>query len=215
MKTSTVPRRHRSPRTPPRRHEDGLLHPRPGVRARRPRAVRHQQRDRARPLHVWPLLGWGVGLAIHGIVTFAGLSARACAGACSHRRSRACATGPERPQQGNLEDPQEERIFLLLDLVGSTTLAERIVHLRYYSFLRDFIEDLERPVLEHGGDVYQYVGDEVVVTWPLADLRSNARCIACHFAIVDAVERARGRYERTSVRRPVPHRHPLRARRGG
>lgn len=24
--------------------------------------------------HVWPLLGWGVGLAIHGIVTFAGLS---------------------------------------------------------------------------------------------------------------------------------------------
>ncbi len=24
--------------------------------------------------HVWPLLGWGVGLAIHGIVTFIGLS---------------------------------------------------------------------------------------------------------------------------------------------
>ena len=23
--------------------------------------------------HVWPLLGWGLGLAIHGIVTFVGL----------------------------------------------------------------------------------------------------------------------------------------------
>jgi adenylate cyclase len=67
--------------------------------------------------------------------------------------------------------------------------------LRYHSFLRDFIEDLEEPVLEHGGDVYQYVGDEVVVTWPLADSRSNGRCLACHFAIVDAIARARSRYE--------------------
>jgi len=24
--------------------------------------------------HVWPLLGWGLGLAIHGLVTFIGLS---------------------------------------------------------------------------------------------------------------------------------------------
>jgi len=90
---------------------------------------------------------------------------------------------------------EEERIFLFLDLVGSTTIAERIGHLRYHSFLRDFIEDLEEPVLAHGGDVYQYVGDEVVVTWPLADSRSNGRCLTCHFAIFDAVERARSRYE--------------------
>jgi adenylate cyclase len=91
---------------------------------------------------------------------------------------------------------EEERIFLFLDLVGSTTIAERIGHLRYHAFLHDFIEDLEEPVLEHGGDVYQYVGDEVVVTWPLADPRLNGRCLACHFAIVDAIELARSRYER-------------------
>jgi adenylate cyclase len=90
---------------------------------------------------------------------------------------------------------EEERIFLFVDLVGSTTIAERIGHLRYHSFLRDFIEDLEEPVLDSGGDVYQYVGDEVVVTWPLADPRSNARCLDCHFAIVDAIERARSSYE--------------------
>lgn len=90
---------------------------------------------------------------------------------------------------------EEQRIFLFIDLVGSTTLAEKIGHLRYHSFLRDFIEDLEEPVLEYGGDVYQYVGDEVVVTWPLADPQSNARCLSCHFAIVDAIERVRSRYE--------------------
>jgi adenylate cyclase len=90
---------------------------------------------------------------------------------------------------------EEERIFLFLDLVGSTTIAEKIGHLRYHSFLHDFVDDLEDPLLEHGGDVYQYVGDEVVVTWPVADARSNGRCLACHFAIVDAIERARSRYE--------------------
>lgn len=90
---------------------------------------------------------------------------------------------------------EEERIFLFLDLTGSTTIAERIGHLRYHSFLRDFIDDLEDPLLEHGGDVYQYVGDEVVVTWPLKDTHSNGRCLACHFAIVDAIEQARSRYE--------------------
>ena len=90
---------------------------------------------------------------------------------------------------------EEERIFLFLDLAGSTTMAERIGHLRYHSFLHDFIEDIEDPLIEHGGDVYQYVGDEVVVTWPIKDPRSNGRCIACHFAIVDAIERARHRYE--------------------
>ena len=90
---------------------------------------------------------------------------------------------------------EEERIFLFLDLVGSTTIAEHIGHLRYHAFLRDFIEDLEDPLLEYEGDVYQYIGDEVVVTWPFADARSNGRCVACHFALIDAIERGRSRYE--------------------
>lgn len=92
---------------------------------------------------------------------------------------------------------EEERIFLFLDLVGSTTIAEQIGHLRYHAFLHDFIDDLEEPLLEHDGDVYQVVGDEVVVTWRLADARSNARCLRCHFAVVDAVERRRSHYEQT------------------
>jgi adenylate cyclase len=90
---------------------------------------------------------------------------------------------------------EQERIFLFLDLAGSTTIAERIGHVRYHSFLRAFLEDLEEPVLEHGGEVYQYVGDEVVITWPVADRRANGRCVTCHFAIVDAIARSRRRYE--------------------
>jgi adenylate cyclase len=90
---------------------------------------------------------------------------------------------------------EQERVFMFLDLAGSTTIAERIGPVRYHSFLRAFLEDLEEPVLEHGGEVYQYVGDEVVITWPLADRRANGRCVACHFAIVDAIARSHRRYE--------------------
>jgi adenylate cyclase len=90
---------------------------------------------------------------------------------------------------------EQQRIFLFLDLAGSTTIAERIGPLRYHAFLRSFLEDLEEPVLEHGGEVYQYVGDEVVITWPVADPPADGRCVACHFAIVDAIARSRRRYE--------------------
>lgn len=90
---------------------------------------------------------------------------------------------------------EEDRIFLFLDLVGSTTLAEAIGSVRYYSFLSDFIADLERPVFEHGGDIYQYIGDEVVVTWPMGDSRANARCLSCYLAIVERFDRSRDRYE--------------------
>ena len=89
----------------------------------------------------------------------------------------------------------EQRIFLFLDLVDSTGIAERIGPIRYRSLLKEFIEELEEPLLEFEGDVYQYVGDEVVVTWPVTDARANSRCIAWHFAVADAVESARARYQ--------------------
>ena len=32
--------------------------------------------------------------------------------------------------------------------------------------LRDFFNDITIPVLANDGEIYQYVGDEVLVTWP-------------------------------------------------
>src|SRR5262249_41167638 len=62
----------------------------------------------------------------------------------------------------------EERVFLFVDLVGSTQLAERMGSARYFELLRRFVDDLTEPVLETEGEIYQYAGDEVVVTWPMA-----------------------------------------------
>jgi adenylate cyclase len=90
----------------------------------------------------------------------------------------------------------EERIFLFLDLEGSTQLAERLGSARYFELLRRFVDDLTEPVLETEGEIYQYAGDEVVITWASAAGLRAANCIRCFFGIRAAVARDAARYER-------------------
>jgi adenylate cyclase len=91
---------------------------------------------------------------------------------------------------------EEERIFLFLDLVGSTQLAERLGSARYYELLRRFVEELTEPILESEGEIYQYAGDEVVITWPMAVGARDANCVRCFFLIRDAIARDGARYGR-------------------
>jgi class 3 adenylate cyclase len=91
---------------------------------------------------------------------------------------------------------REERIFLFVDLEGSTALAERLGSATYFELLRRFVDDLTGPVLDAGGEIYQYAGDEVVVTWPLAAGVRDARCVRCFFAIRHAIARRATAYVR-------------------
>jgi adenylate cyclase len=90
----------------------------------------------------------------------------------------------------------EERIFLFLDLEGSTQLAERLGSARYFELLRRFVDDLTEPVLEADGEIYQYAGDEVVITWPLETGLRGANCVRCFFGIHAVVASHAARYER-------------------
>lgn len=90
----------------------------------------------------------------------------------------------------------EERLFLFLDLTGSTQLAERLGSARYFELLRRFVDDLSEPVLETGGEIYQYAGDEVVITWRMDAGLREAACIRCFFDIRAAIRRESVRYER-------------------
>lgn len=65
-----------------------------------------------------------------------------------------------------LKPRNEKRIIMFLDLKDSTPIAEQLGHENYFLFIRDFIYYVSRAVLENNGMIYQYVGDEVVVTWP-------------------------------------------------
>jgi adenylate cyclase len=90
----------------------------------------------------------------------------------------------------------EERIFLFLDLEQSTALAERLGSARYFELLRRFVDDLTDPIVASRGEIYQYAGDEVVVTWPLAEGVREANCVRCFFWSRDAVAREGARYAR-------------------
>lgn len=98
---------------------------------------------------------------------------------------------------------EEERIFMFMDLRSSTTIAERLGHLKWHNFLNDFFFDIAKPVRRYRGEIYQYVGDEVVISWPREVGVRNLNCIRCFFGILTRMELRRERYLRKYGYEPV------------
>ena len=81
---------------------------------------------------------------------------------------------------------REQRIVMFLDIAGSTALAEEMGEVRVHDLITRFFFDIDRPIAEHDGEVHAYVGDQVIVTWPLSDdPERNARALRCFFAAED------------------------------
>ena len=91
----------------------------------------------------------------------------------------------------------EERVFLFLDLAGSTGLAERLGEARVQALIARFYFDIAQPIAAHGGEIYQYRGDEISVTWNLASGVRDANCVACAFAIRACIAGRAEWYHRT------------------
>jgi adenylate cyclase len=97
---------------------------------------------------------------------------------------------------GRYHRPREEhRVFLLIDLRGSTQIAEQLGNLRYHAFLKRFISDVTGSVVRYRGEVHRYVGDEVILTWTAEEGLRDARCVRAVFAISDTLESERSGYE--------------------
>jgi adenylate cyclase len=79
---------------------------------------------------------------------------------------------------GKYRIPQEEdRIFLFIDLKSSTTIAEQLGHARYSRLLNTCFNDLAEVIRFHEAEIYQFVGDEAVLTWRTDADQKKARCI--------------------------------------
>jgi adenylate cyclase len=84
---------------------------------------------------------------------------------------------------GKYRNPhEEERIFLFMDLQSSTSIAERVGHIKYSSFIRDSFMDINQVLLPFQAEVYQYVGDEIVLTWRAEVGLKNFSCVKFFFA---------------------------------
>lgn len=90
----------------------------------------------------------------------------------------------------------EERFFLFVDIVGSTPVAERLGPLSVHRYLDRIFQLASDPIDDYDGEVYQYVGDEIVVTWTVPEGRARARPLACFFAIESALANAAPEFER-------------------
>lgn len=96
---------------------------------------------------------------------------------------------------GRYHRPKEvELVFMFLDLTSSTRIAAELGDLKYSAFLQDFFYDLNLAVMKWRGDVYQYVGDEIVVTWPLDVGVKQGRCIECFLAAQEEIRSRREDY---------------------
>ena len=83
---------------------------------------------------------------------------------------------------GKYHTPREEdRIFMFLDMKGSTTHAERLGHLEYCRLVQDCFHDLTDSALAHEVEIYQYAGDEAILTWPVLDGLKQANCVQVFF----------------------------------
>lgn len=98
---------------------------------------------------------------------------------------------------GRYHHPRREyRIFMFLDLKGSTTLADHMPADRYFEFLHRYFTEMSEPILESDAQIYQYVGDEVVLTWTKRGGLEEANCIRAFFLIADHIAAQRDRFVR-------------------
>ena len=90
---------------------------------------------------------------------------------------------------------EEERIFMFLDLKSSTAMAEKLGNKAFLNLLNDFFFAASEGISKTKGTIYKYVGDEVIVTWPLDKGIKNAQAIECFFLIDRGIKKRKPEFE--------------------
>ncbi|HKK76301.1 MAG TPA: adenylate/guanylate cyclase domain-containing protein [Saprospiraceae bacterium] len=88
---------------------------------------------------------------------------------------------------------EEERIFMFLDLQSSTTHAERLGHITYSKMIQDCFNDLG-VVIQNDAEIYQYVGDEAILTWKLRNGIKNENCLNAYYRFQEQIVRKKSHY---------------------
>jgi adenylate cyclase len=95
---------------------------------------------------------------------------------------------------GKYHQPREEyKLFMFLDMKSSTAIAESLGHLKYSALMQDFFYDLSDHAYNYYSWIYQYVGDEAVLTWDVKNHKSIAQCLGLFFKIKEVIGK-RGNY---------------------
>lgn len=91
---------------------------------------------------------------------------------------------------------EESRFVLFVDIAGSTTLAERLGSLGIHRFLDKTFRSMTGPIIDCRGEVLNYVGDEIIVTWPETSGALDCRPLRCFLAMREALQKLQGKFEK-------------------
>lgn len=91
---------------------------------------------------------------------------------------------------------EENRFVLFVDIAGSTGLAERLGGVGIHRFLDRTFRLLTQSVVAYRGEVLNYVGDEIIVTWPEAAGAVDCRPLQCFVAMREDLQEAAPQFER-------------------
>ncbi len=90
---------------------------------------------------------------------------------------------------GKYHQPRGENlIFLFIDMKNSTGIAETLEHKKYSMFIKDCFSMLTNPIYNCHADVYQFVGDEAVLTWTKKKGLEKLNCLKIFFEFRKVLE---------------------------
>ncbi|GGQ10255.1 adenylate cyclase [Shewanella litoralis] len=75
----------------------------------------------------------------------------------------------------------EHQLFLFIDMVSSTAHAETLGDYRFSRLIQDSFSMLADTVSDNEAEIYRYMGDAVLIHWPLEQGIKHDRCMNIYF----------------------------------
>jgi class 3 adenylate cyclase len=154
---------------------------------------------------VWPILGWGIGVACHAAPLLAGVGSRQPQlsearppqpqGARTSVDDVASTVGLERPSLRPAAAPDGTVTMLFSDIEASTALNERVGDVRWLELLRAHHAVVREQVQAHGGFEVKAQGDGFMIAFP-----SARRAVQCARAIQGAISSQLGQHPEGPIR---------------
>lgn len=159
---------------------------------------------------IWPILGWGIGVAIRAAPWLAGRGhqapertgggrqeVRAPARDALHTsvHDMASAVASERPSLRPAAAPDGTVTILFSDIEGSTELNDRLGDLRWVELLRVHHAIVREQIAAHGGFEVKVQGDGFMIAFP-----SARRALECAVAIQKAIGERLGDHPEGPIR---------------
>jgi len=75
----------------------------------------------------------------------------------------------------------ENRIIMFINIRDTGMVISKLGRLRFHSFMKEFVSDITESIIAYKGRIYEYVDDQIIVTWEPADGLKNGNCIRAFF----------------------------------